>query len=84
MSDKSDSLARFILRDSTGNVRAFGTRLPSGTAVLEWNLTAWPEDERLSEDHQSTYGCIEDVQQVADGGVEWIDAPETKYGSIDA
>lgn len=59
--------------DNVGSVMGWGIAFAESGAFLEWNRSAFPEDERLGESHVSMYGSLEDVEQGAGGKVEIID-----------
>lgn len=46
-----------------------GAELPSGLIILDWNLEAFAEDNRLDHPHQSIYGSRDDVELATGGRV---------------
>jgi len=55
--------------DVDGDVLGWGVEFPSGECYVEWNLEAFPEDDRLDHDHVSIYGSRDDVEQGTGGNV---------------
>lgn len=46
-----------------------GVRCPSGLIVLDWNLDAYPAEDRLDKPHQSFYWTLGDLERVTGGEV---------------
>jgi DUF1365 family protein len=55
--------------DTDSSVLGWGVQFPSGLCVVDWNLKAFPEEDRLDNPHLSQYGSIEDVEQGTGGAV---------------
>lgn len=60
--------------ETLGALLGWGCQFPSGTCIVEWNLEAFPEDDRLDNEHTSRYGSIADVEQGTGGQVEFVEA----------
>lgn len=54
-----------------GSLLGWGARFPSGTCIVEWNLEAYPPEDRLEHNHISQYGSVDDVEQGTGGRVEF-------------
>jgi hypothetical protein len=52
--------------DYAEDLLAMGVEMPHGDVYVDWNLEAWGDDA-LREPHISVYGCMEDMESVADG-----------------
>lgn len=70
--------------ETEGHLLGKGVEFPSGKIILEWNLQAFAEADRLKNPHQSIYGSREDVEQATGGRVvlEDGDATETPIPSL--
>mgnify|MGYP000094326046 CR=1 FL=1 len=55
-------------------VLGIAVEFPNGGVYTDWNVNAWPEDQRLHYPHVSIYGSLEDFQQVSEGTIEHIDS----------
>lgn len=62
--------------DTDGDVLGWGVEFPSGACHVDWNLEAYPPEDRLDHAHISQYGSIADVEQGTGGTVdlehEWV------------
>lgn len=58
--------------DYEESVLAVGVDFPNHDVYVDWNLDAWGDDQ-LDDAHVSIYGSIEDLEQVADGEIEFLD-----------
>lgn len=52
-----------------GDIIGWGARFPSGLCIIDWNLEAFPESERLDNSHTSRYGSFADIEQATKGHV---------------
>lgn len=59
--------------ETEGDLLGWGCEYPSGICVVDWNLEAFPPEDRLDHRHVSQYGSIEDVEQGTGGFVEVVD-----------
>ena len=57
-----------VTRDA--KIVAEGAELPSGTIVVEWDRTAFPEGERTEENTLSIYSSREDAAQGTGGTID--------------
>lgn len=53
------------------NGRAFGVAFPDGSVVMLWDRRAWPEEDRLDNEHLSIYGSVGDVLHAFGGKLYW-------------
>ena len=60
----------------TGARLGVGVDFPNSGVYVDWNIGAWPEDERLDGPHVSEYATVEDAQTVAQGEVRELQASE--------
>lgn len=59
-------------RVDADDVLGWGVRFPSGACHVDWNLEAFPREDRLNHPHISQYGCLDDVEQGTGGEVQRI------------
>ncbi|ELZ96048.1 hypothetical protein C440_05642 [Haloferax mucosum ATCC BAA-1512] len=53
-------------------ILAIVCELECGMTVADWNIDAWPDDKQLMHPHQSIYGSLGDLEQVAEGPIEHL------------
>jgi len=53
----------------TGDTLGVGVEFPESGVYVDWNVGAWPEDERLDGPHVSQYATLDDAQTVAQGEI---------------
>ena len=56
-----------------GDELGVGVRFPDSGVYVDWNVDAWPDDERLSGPHVSEYDSIDDANTVAQGEIEELE-----------
>lgn len=58
--------------ETDDDVLGWGVDFPSGEIIVDWNLEAYPPEDRLNHSHISQYGSFHDVEQGTGGNVEVI------------
>jgi hypothetical protein len=58
----------------TGARLGVGVNFPNSGVYVDWNIAAWPEEERLDGPHVSEYATVEDARTVAQGEVRELSA----------
>lgn len=64
--------------ETKDDLLGWGCEFPRGLCVVDWNLNAFPEENRLDHDHQSRYGSIDDVEQGTGGVVVFTEREEAE------
>lgn len=59
----------FRLEHEDGKVVGYGSEFPNGRCYIQWERTAWPENERLDGCHFSDYDSMEDVETATNAEV---------------
>lgn len=62
---------------NTDDILGWGIKFPSGRCYVEWNRSAFPEPNRLDNNHISVYGSFTDVEQGTGGKI--IDLHEVHF-----
>jgi len=57
---------------TTGERLGIGIEFPESGVYVDWNISAWPEEEQLDGPHVSEYATINDAQTVAQGQVRQL------------
>lgn len=69
--------------EGVGEVMGWGVEFPCGRCHVDWNLDAYPPDDRLGGPHISLYESFEDVEQGTGGTVEVVERIEMADGGWD-
>jgi hypothetical protein len=67
----------------TGARLGIGIDFPNSGVYVDWNIDAWPEEERLDGPHVSEYATLDDAQKVAQGDVRELSANDLAEGGTD-
>lgn len=67
----------------TGARLGIGVEFPNSGVYVDWNIDAWPEEDRLDGPHVSDYATREDAQKVAQGELRELSASELAEGDTD-
>lgn len=62
----------------SGEVLGIGVDFPNHDVFVDWNVDAWPDDQRLGGAHVSVYDTVEDAQQVAQGDIEVVETVDAE------
>jgi hypothetical protein len=62
--------------ETLGKVLGWGVEFPRAGCFVDWNLDAFPEEDRLDDAHVSQYGSFSDVEQGTGGEVEVVEEVE--------
>ena len=65
----------------TGARLGIGVEFPNSGVYVDWNIDAWPEDDRLDGPHVSEYATVADAQSVAQGEVRELAAGDVGRGT---
>lgn len=65
----------------TGARLGIGVEFPNSGVYVDWNIDAWPEEERLDGPHVSDYATIDDAKKVAQGEVRELSANDLGSGT---
>lgn len=55
-----------------GELMGYGIEFPSGQVAVDWNLRAFPPEDRLENPHLSLYGSVEDMKQATGGTIRTV------------
>jgi len=58
--------------ETDGETLGWGVQFPSGLCMVDWNLKAYPPDDRLDNPHISQYGSPGDVEQGTGGEIRTL------------
>lgn len=59
---------------TAGDLLGMGVDFPESDVYVDWNIEAWPDDQRLSDAHVSIYSTVQDLRGATGNSVEVVDS----------